>query len=295
MTPEEIVAHARTLGLGSRNRHKRERAEAAILAMGDEAVPFLVSVIDEEDRVRKLLRKRIMIGMLCVMIPYIAVGFALVHWFYHSGVGNTIRILMTGVMGSPLLISSILLTPSPVKAHSLRILAGLSDKRSINALVEAYDLADGAAQAEIRSTLTRLLPQLRASDGPLLNDASRTILLSLLHQASFGSYNSPRESAEYVVTIIRCFEQVGDERALTEVCRLAACQELLGAGLPIRLAAQEALPALEKYAESHRIAGTLLRPTVPPDSGAALLRPANSVTSESSLLLLRPTGHSTLE
>jgi hypothetical protein len=90
---------------------------------------------------------------------------------------------------------------------------------------------------------------------------------------------------DLTLAILKAWEQVGDEKALPAVERLAAGTW----DSRVRAAADACLPALRQRAELARQRDTLLRPASAPGTGSeVLLRPAAGPGETSAALLLRP-------
>ncbi|HZT41720.1 MAG TPA: HEAT repeat domain-containing protein [Chthonomonadaceae bacterium] len=123
--------------------------------------------------------------------------------------------------------------------------------------------------------LKELLPSLRADDAPYFLPGHHMALLKLL-----GNKDST-----LVLVVLKALEQIGDERALVPVERLAAKTKYPA----VQQAAQECLPYLQTRAQEKERALTLLRPSDAGPIPETLLRPTSSATDNMQEQLLRPT------
>jgi hypothetical protein len=139
-------------------------------------------------------------------------------------------------------------------------------ERTVGMLAEALTITEVKYLAA--GALIRELPKLKASDAHLLNDEQR----GYLYQALEGS------DKQLILAILRALEQIGDEKAVPYVERLA---EKAGGDRQIRETATACLPYLEARAATQRASRTLLRPS----SASAVATPASNT-------LLRPAQYS---
>ncbi len=156
-------------------------------------------------------------------------------------------------------------------------LTTLDDVRCISPLVDIcvamQNMTANKTSARARQALTRLLPRLKASDAHLLREPQRVILRGILAGKGYISF-AKYYDAEFIISILKAFEQVGDWKSLPYVQQLAQ-----GAKWPhVRTAANECLPYLQALAEKQKPGENLLRASsaseaagVAPDT---LLRPA---------------------
>jgi hypothetical protein len=174
-------------------------------------------------------------------------------------------------------------------------LANTNDLRAISVLAVAARSGDKDTRAVARPALLKLLPLMQASNAGLLTDDGMNALVSLLN----------RNDPALLLNILKALEQVGDERALPAVEKLAAAHVPpgdLGAIIrgewdawihssnvsweDVREAAHECLPYLQAKAEQKRNSETLLRAAQDPIAlQQTLLRPAASTESPEDQLL----------
>ena len=104
---------------------------------------------------------------------------------------------------------------SPTKpgasTEAVKQIAVLDDIRAVGPLADALELDAKSIRTVARKALTRLLPRLQASDAHLLNADQR----ASLHRALKS------KDEEFVIAALKAYEQVGDEKALPYVERLA--------------------------------------------------------------------------
>jgi len=182
------------------------------------------------------------------------------------------------------------------RRKAARELARFDDPRAVNALAVAWQDGDSATRQVAAEALERLLPQLRASDAPLISEAGMSGLLSIL---SYRNVSPPLWLA-----VLRALEQVGDARAIPAVKRVVSLPVPASVALrvarafdpagverlieEIQSAARETLAALEERAELERQRNLLLRPAQASVEEDRLLRPASGASESPAEQLLRP-------
>jgi hypothetical protein len=270
-SPEEAARISEQLV--SRDLREREAAERALREMGPGAVEILLNLMERERAGRKRFRR----NLLCVCLPVLPLLIFLLHTtgILHAGWGMVVAFLAL-----PYLLS---LPLTPLEQNITRLLAEHSDISTIGALLDALDVADAATEALIAETLSRLLPRMRASDSGRLTDHQRIGLMQTIHtpKAWIGS--------DYVITVLKALEQIGTEKELPLVERIANGETRF----PNRvyLVARECLPYLRERARQAQESSRLLRPASPPnDAAAMLLRPARGGSEAHPERLLRPVG-----
>lgn len=129
--------------------------------------------------------------------------------------------------------------------------------------------------------IIRILSRLQASDTALLDDTARGLLNQQLAKGRqslsevWGVKREIEEQAAYDVAILKAWEQVGDERALPCVEKLASLSARSPAQKRVQQAAHECLPYLQARADRQQVAQTLLRAAQPPvEPSDVLLRAA---------------------
>ncbi len=182
------------------------------------------------------------------------------------------QVVVSGTLAA-LLIASICVVSSARKPRLRRRdlasrVVEQNDIRNIGSLIDALQLDDGSTRDISKRALITLLPQLQSDDGWLLNPSQRAKLCGLLGTPPENPlYKDVRElfqpaSQEAIdlrVSILKAFEQVGDNRAIQVVSRLANSQPKSPGELRINTAAKECLPILLERAEMRHNNKTLLR------------------------------------
>ena len=135
---------------------------------------------------------------------------------------------------------------------------------------------------EIRSiakdVLTRLLPKAQASDAQCINRDEMQALVDALRKQ--------KQDAGLMLALLKGLEQIGDERALTNV---AALTDDSSVSPSVKQAARDCLPYLQIWAEQAKQAQTLLRASSGNETAPeTLLRPAAGVSTNDERQLLRP-------
>lgn len=166
--------------------------------------------------------------------------------------------------------------------QATRELAQFNDVRAVGPLAEALTFEDKQVRQVAKEALTRLLPRLQAGDAPLLNSEQRHILHRCLYRRKF------RFDQNLALAILNALRQVGDERDLPVVQRLAQGTGKYDHSRKIQMEAQDCLPFLQKRAEEQAARQSLLRAAVQPIARAEeLVRPVMESMPEESWNLLR--------
>jgi hypothetical protein len=188
--------------------------------------------------------------------------------------------------------------PPRARRSMAAIVEGLDDARliplALNLLVHPYV----GTQESARKALLRLLPQLRAGDADDWTPEQRQALCRI--------FDTPISYFELTLAVLKALEQIGDERDLPAVRKLAdmktdgnlwtkpfkvSKQEAAERARLIRQAAEGCLPYLEIRAEEKKQAQTLLRASEASNTAASetLLRAAEATANVTPAeQLLRP-------
>ncbi len=151
------------------------------------------------------------------------------------------------------------LTNHPRLKLLLNIVSNLYDKRFIGPLVEAYRYQE--VRSVIIKSLSELLPQLQHSDAGLLNEQQQTLLCQSLNN----------KNTEWIRTVLKALEQIGDSKAVPYVESLAMASTTEP---ETREAAQECLLYLKQRLEQQQASQSLLRPSASSSRPDMLLRAA---------------------
>ncbi len=169
---------------------------------------------------------------------------------------------------------------------SMQALARRGTVKDINALIGAQrSLIGPQTNKALRGALTDALLQVRASDRSRISESSQAELRGILANISTGV--ARRRHVDFYMAIIKAMEQIGDERALKAMERIANMRSHTQARVRLKQAAAECLPALRARVRETTAPETLLR-AVGPDSMGELLRPVSGTAEADSELLLRP-------
>lgn len=176
-------------------------------------------------------------------------------------------------------------------------------------LVQALRVQNTPVRSLAKHALIKLLPTLQASDGSLLGNAERKILLRQLaispndygyrDLSELFSRSAFRREVDLRVSILKAMEQVGGVKELPVVERLSRGTVVALQGIPtlkreagvpkeVREAARQCLPFLQARANEQRESEQLLRASsrqTVPVSG--LLRPATAQSEVNSEQMLR--------
>ncbi|HEV2471028.1 MAG TPA: hypothetical protein VGS41_00065 [Chthonomonadales bacterium] len=125
--------------------------------------------------------------------------------------------------------------------------------------------------------LKRLLPTLTEASRVEIDSFQRRVLLGALH----------RDDDLLSICILGSLHRIGDSAAVFYVERLASGEGSARLNDRIRVAAQDALPAMRSMNASH-LNNSLLRTADRPDHRDALVRAANAATARSARESLRP-------
>lgn len=165
-------------------------------------------------------------------------------------------------------------------------LAGRNELSLVGPLAEVVAEGAGGTSAMrslAQAGLTHLLPLLKTSDAALLDDRQRACLY---HELTLP-WRFPQGNLDFLLAILKALEQVGDEKAVPYVERLArtAKQERL------RTAARACLPFLTQRVTQEQVHRTLLRASEPASIPLdELVRPAGTNAEVAPAQLLRASG-----
>lgn len=269
--------------LGSTDAAEQTSAEQALLKRGPEAVQALIAVMKtEKSNLRQRERRYPLVLIALSVIGTGVPAFINIYLNLYDSYWHYVAILL-----GPLLVVSFikwskidvnrLRYASTLHKNAANLLAKFEDERAVGPLIEGLDFGDRNA---IKTALKRLLPRLKATDASLLNAKQRARLYLELKWSREYEWN-PFVDTEFIATILKALEQIGDETALPYVKRLARSSHRQ----PIRQAAQECLPFLQQRLEN---IGTLLRAADVPDTHIdTLLHPVQNTSEADPQTLLR--------
>ena len=195
----------------------------------------------------------------------------LLGWGHISNLGLLLPFLVTITLACVMMIYTVF---RPVDFDTEE-LARVGGTRAIPSLLDALN---SGMSPSVRKTVYRalagLLPQMQASDANLLTVRHRRILNYLLNAEAWpGMVRKPQ--ADFIVAVLKAYEQVGDVKAIPVVTKLANGVTRTERQRAVQQAAQECLPLLQGNTAPLGHSQTLLRAAdsfhAAPD---VLLRPA---------------------
>ena len=167
----------------------------------------------------------------------------------------------------------------PVKLD-MEALMKLGGTRAIPTLLDALTLKPSTGyRKSVLNVLTVLLPQMQASDASLLTPSHcRLFTVWLTH--AFNSAFFRGVGSDFIVALLKAYEQVGDAKAIPIVERLANSAPRSEGQRRIQQAAQDCLPLLQAHVSGVDVTQTLLRASMPEtNTPATLLRAATADVS----------------
>ena len=186
------------------------------------------------------------------------------------------------------------LKPSKRARQATGDLAKVEDIAAVGSMIETLMYSEETSTAlQVKETLIRLLPQLRASDAHLFSNRQMAMLQTMLKLPAFtrgdllaNPFKKIQAHARLQLAILKAFEQIGDERVLSGVTYAVSH----GSNREVKRAAAECLPFVQQRVELAKASKTLLRAS---GSGAAdtsiLVRPVES-GSQAAEEMLRPSA-----
>ena len=222
------------------------------------------------------MRMGFLIASWAFIVPYTA------YMVYSSWIQGNPKLALTWAIIS--LISTQLhrFTLSLRQSEEAKNLAKMNDVRGVGTLTEALEWPDASTQRVAAAALTRLLPNLTASDGTLLNAKQRGILYNILRKRNV------RSQELLIKAILEALKQVGDHAAIPAVERLMDLPATSQRNSKIRELARDTRQYLDASAQQQSVSSTLLRASSAHDTPSELLlRGAMANTDEAPQQLLR--------
>lgn len=274
---------ARQTGLDSCSPSQRAEAEQTIRAMGPDAIPFLLQVIEEQSR-RAGYRLRLYVALFLVIgACYFVIGLAFLPEVYSAVAGWSLIAFFSSLL--ILVLRQWQRGASRLHERAGALFARMATTEQIGPLIELLESSEGEMFQTACEGLTRLFPTLRATDSTSLTTGHRKILVRQLFR--FRGATEPTRTF-FTVSLLGALQQVGDASFIEPV------QEMVQDGpidRSVRKAALECLPYLEAFALQEQRSGTLVRVAPIPEDAtprAILGRPAASPPTAEPALLLRP-------
>lgn len=243
-----------------RFRRNRWGDTARPFAQGEaQAIEEALATLEYESKRRKRRRRR----MILAVSAYFAI-MAIITFYIWIQTGKFNAHLFNGIASMSGMIGGFMAV-SRAQKRATKEIAKYEDVRAVGPLAEALEFQDKEIRREAEQALCLLLPQMRASDAPLLNGDQR----KPLYRALKG------KNVDLVRAILTAFEQVGDSQAIPSVQRLAHGEGILATNEEIQKAAKSCQGFLEDRAQQEQARQTLLRASNPTIGASdALLRPA---------------------
>lgn len=262
------------------NLVKRTEYERRLNELGPTAVETLL-VLVRRDVKRNRLHRYTGIAFIVLSLAINLISY----WVDHKSQKNLLLFITFGQFLC-LMLGMVFLAWYPHR--SARVLSDFDDVRIVGSLLEACEDIDAATA--IHEALTRILPQMKASDAHMLNTHQKKKLYEMIGLPKlFGKYGRNEDETLQLV-ILRALQQIGDGAAMPYVEKLANPPAGAKVSKEVQEAARECLPFLTQRAEQERLSMTLLRAagTMETQSGE-LLRPAATNVESDPRALLRAT------
>jgi hypothetical protein len=269
--------------LKSRKESDQRKAQAALLSGGAPIIEALLGVLSElEERQRQIMKNVRVISFIFVV--------GLVSGLHAAGKTEA----SNGALFAMLVLSGFggmfhrRGWASRLHRNLLVLLAQSNDVRLTGTLLDACCLLDGGARETVESELTRILPQLRASDSHLFTSQHLYLLnIQLQGKCLFWS-DMNTQKANHMIAIMQAIGEIGDGKAIPIVQAIIDYKAPRPIQKHVQAAARECLEALNERAERESVGSRLLRAADSPvDDGDALLRPAHNSPTVPEQQLLR--------
>lgn len=257
--------------LQSHDYRVRAAAEQSLRHFGPKIVEVILRVLEDEPRRRRRRRAlTITLSLSAGLLVFFGFLLSLHNLTYGMVLGTWIGFGLFYLLWSSDRFKNM------TAGETAGVLAQYDDLRAIGPLLEALNCPEPDIRVLSEMALARLLPRLTAADSGLLNEEQYLCLFRALHS----------RYTDLVVSVIRAFREIGDERALLTVRHLAERPPRTPRQQFIHHAAQECLPVMQERLERERVANILLRPTSPPTE--TLPRPVMTDPNHDPALLLHP-------
>lgn len=206
-----------------------------------------ISVASMPNYGRHKMRHKVLAAAFIVFTPYGIYQLILNAREHH---------VLPAMGGMLLAITPILLSSISIKSKHLRdlkILSHSDDQSSICPLIDALNWPEPYAKKLAINGLTRLLPRVKANESGMLDVPRRAVLYQWL-QSGLAD-----EHEEFIITILKCLEQIGDGAAIKHVERLAYDTRPSAAQKRVQSAALVCLNYLHVIEGNNQNSTTLLR------------------------------------
>jgi hypothetical protein len=284
--------------IATSTRRSEEPVDGPIVPREGENVHELVKAINQEIK-RQTLRVWIGVGVACFLTPTILLVLTETPAFYM--IGNEVRFCCF----IPIFLACLLALPSRRLKASLIVLTQCESIEAIGPVLEYTEhILPPATTRALETLRTRLLFRVKASDAHLFSARHQKALRLLLTSFLMGTRRETDRTKsnwftkldDYLMTkrqevdplryeaVLKALEQVGDDKALPLVRKIAELDARAPDQERMKSLAQDCLPALEDRLDRERPGNTLLRPAGM--KGAEnLLRPIQTDALADTLLL----------
>lgn len=250
---------------------RAKHSEASNSAESESAIRRLKSYL-------RRYKRRVVVGSLLwvASIPMILIGVGL------AALLNTPFGLVWLGFGLVSTVPALMMTSIQPKVPGIEELENLDDARLIGPLIEVLDVCSNKEKNLIRERLIHLLRLVRERDcatidfNPLKSITDRIMLMEYW------------QDADLAIAFINAYCQIGDERTLEYLRKLAAMKDCSASEKRILDAVRQILPEYELRIARQREGKDLLRASGSPGETSELLRPVSHTETADTQELLRP-------
>jgi len=261
--------------LDSRDKMRRQQAIDQARALPPEALLQLVDLERQSytQKTRKAGALSLGVLMMTVAVLYLCYVFHI--WDSPTAhalpvaVGAGFAALLWGIIGNRY---------QPIRARYalIQVLGTIQDLRFLDALFTLLretedDSGRSIVRQSLRQALRRLAPQLLDPHQKVISTPEQNRALRMLLSSSFTPYTD----MELTLSILKTWEQIGDESVVPVVWRLANAPPATLKMARVRKAARECLSYVQLHVEEAKRTQTLLRPSAAPAETSDLLHPAD--------------------
>ena len=252
-------------------------ASQALSNLGEVGISALRSLLYDEVKIRRK-RKKLLPAIFLALLVF----FIIAVWLQDHLSDAALRSAFGNLLGFAGVFTGMMIVTNRIHVQRGLIIAlqKLDDVKLIGLFALCLNEKDKDIRSGAKDALTRLMPRVQASDAQYVSRDEMQALVDALHEQ--------KEYPNFMLSLLKGLEQIGDERALANV---AALTEDSTVSPSVKPAARDCLPYLQIRAEQAKQAQTLLRASsgneVAPET---LLRPASGVSTASNDAqeLLRP-------
>ncbi len=260
--------------MGSEDARERGEAQRELQQCGLNTIEALFALLNAEHQRRRKMRRVIEVGKYAVCGALFALYAVLFRHLPSVSMAVILTILNDFVCTT--------LSMRKTRAFQRGMTVALSQFDHLSLVGPLLDMYYSGERELVKSTLTRLLPQLQATDAAKLNAHQRERLYRQLDMCD-SRLLYKAANIEFILAILKSLEQIGDEKALAHVEPLARKAR----NARIREAAQNCLPYLQARNEQERARMNLLRSADAANRPEELMRPVSYNVDDNAAQLLR--------